>query len=54
MNHAVEHFLHVLQEQDAAGYAYPPADAAALAAFEAAHGITLPSALPRCASCIRL
>ena len=45
MNHAVEHFLHVLQEQDAAGYAYPPADAAALAAFEAAHGITLPPAL---------
>ena len=45
MNHAVEHFLHVLQEQDATGYAYPPADAAALAAFEAAHGITLPPTL---------
>ena len=45
MNHAVERFLHVLQEHDAAGYAYPPANAAALAAFEAAHGITLPAAL---------
>lgn len=45
MNHAVERYLHLLQEKNVMGYAYPGADEAAIAAFEQAHGITLPSAL---------